>query len=346
MPLPETPAGEEAPDEIMEQGAIWLARRDRGLTRAEQDEYLEWLQADPRHAEAVKRCAAALERMMRLYEWQPAHTADPNPDLFARAPRQRWWRRAAAFTAAAAGLAILAGLAWREREPRPGADERAVKPYLQVNEQVALPDGSRVELKPGCEVVVRYSSIERRVQLQRGEAHFTVWKDHARPFVVEAGAVKVVAVGTSFSVRREPGDLEVLVTSGSIKLEAEKAPGEAEAPVVAAGHRAVIPLAALQAPAELRPVITAISPAEMAQSLAWMAPRLQFHETPLGEVVKQFNRLNRQQLVLGEADLAELRIGGAFRPDNVDAFVRLLEVTFQIRAERGGEHEIVLRRAP
>ena len=34
------------PDEL---AAEWLVRRDRGLTPAEQDDFLQWLAADPRH---------------------------------------------------------------------------------------------------------------------------------------------------------------------------------------------------------------------------------------------------------------------------------------------------------
>src|SRR5438094_10525655 len=76
------------PAAISEQAATWLARRDRGLTPSEQDEYLQWLRADQRHAEVLAQHAAAFERMMQLYEWQPGQSAEPNPDLFA--PRRRW----------------------------------------------------------------------------------------------------------------------------------------------------------------------------------------------------------------------------------------------------------------
>jgi ferric-dicitrate binding protein FerR (iron transport regulator) len=37
-------------------------------------------------------------------------------------------------------------------------------------------------------------------------------------------------------------------------------------------------------------------------------------------------------------------IGGTFRPDNVEGFVRLLETTLDVRSDRRGDHETVLRR--
>src|SRR5687767_14456692 len=73
--------------QVADDAARWLSRRDRGLTPTEQDEYLQWLAADPRHADAIAQHATALERLMSLYEWQPGPDANPNPDLFA--PRRR-----------------------------------------------------------------------------------------------------------------------------------------------------------------------------------------------------------------------------------------------------------------
>mgnify|MGYP002138599143 CR=1 FL=1 len=91
---------------------------------------------------------------------------------------------------AAAGLAAAAAVAigftlW---SPQPGsvAVVAAHKSYLHVNERLALPDGSRVELKDGSDVVVLYSAAERRVKLTGGEAHFTVAKTQAGNFTLKA----------------------------------------------------------------------------------------------------------------------------------------------------------------
>lgn len=343
------------PAEILDAASAWLARRDRGLTPAEQDEYMHWLGADPRHPEALARHAAALERMMQLYEWTPAHDTEPNPDLFAPPPARgrAWWRWSGAALAAAAALA-LGFFLWQQPWSRPEpALVAAPKSHLLVNERLALPDGSRVELKDGTQLVVQYSDRERRVKLTGGEAHFSVWKDAARPFVVDAGGVEVRAVGTAFNVRLEGADVQVLVTEGRVKVEpAPPAVPDGRVPVAApafasVGQRVVVarPVASAIA-SPLTPVITAVTPEEIARELAWQAPRLQFDETPLEQAIAEFNRLNRHQLELGDSRLGDLRIGGTFRPDNVEGFIRLLSTdpSFGIRAEVTGENRTVLRR--
>ncbi len=321
-----------------EQASLWLARRDRGLSAAEQDDYLRWLQASPEHAAAVAQQAAALERMMRLYEWQPSHTAEPNPALFApAAASRRPWRLAAAVGLAAA---LVAGvLAVFGPDNPPAAPAAAPRSYLKVNERLALPDGSRAELRDGSAVVVQYSETERRVRLTGGEAHFTVWKDPSRPFVVEAGGVTVRAVGTAFAVRLGGAAVEVLVTEGRVKVAAT-GPADSE---LGAGDRATVVRPTETAAPPAAPVVVAVSGEEIRQELAWQAPRLQFDETPLAAAIAEFNRLNRRQLVLGDAALATVLIGGTFRPDNVEGFVRLLGTTHGIVAEAGPDGSLRLR---
>jgi len=72
--------------------------------------------------------------------------------------------------------------------------------------------------------------------------------------------------------------------------------------------------------------------------------RLEFESLPLAEVVTEFNLRNRQQLIIGDAATGRLRVGGSFRADNVDAFVRLLEATFGVIAERRADGSLLLRR--
>lgn len=339
------------PDDILEAAASWLARRDRGLTAAEQDEYMQWLSADPRHAEALAQHAAALERMMQLYEWTPAHDTEPNPDLFAPVARaSRPWRWIGLSLAAAAAVALgfsVWSRPWSRPEPAVAAAPRT---YLRVNERLALPDGSRVELKDGTQLVVQYSEKERRVKLTGGEAHFSVWKDKSRPFVVDVAGVEVRAVGTAFNVRLAAQQVQVLVTEGKVSVvqptetassaPAAGAPTVAEAPLyVSVGQQATVVLAAPETPR-----VNAVTNEDVARELAWQAPRLEFNETPLADAVAEFNRLNRHQIELGDPTLGALRIGGTFRPDNVEGFIRSLAPALDLRGERRSDDRTVLRR--
>jgi transmembrane sensor len=80
-------------------------------------------------------------------------------------------------------------------------------------------------------------------------------------------------------------------------------------------------------------------------ALSWQERKLVFSETPLREVVAQFNRRNRLQLILGDAVVSERLMGGTFAADNVEGFLRLLEGSGTIEVERRDDATVVLRAA-
>ena len=327
-----------------QEAADWVARRDRGLSAAEQDAYLQWLSEDSRHAGLIARHEDTVRLLRQLQHWQPAGSREPNPDLFAR-PRRRGRRWALALAAGGAlAAALVFGGFLREPVVKSILPPTAASSFLRHNERQVLTDGSLVELRDGSRIEVQFTAQERRVRLSGGEVHFTVAKNPAWPFVVEAGRVAVRAVGTAFAVRYDPTEVDVVVTEGRVRLEPSGAPGAAlpafESSEIAASHRVLVSLA----PSGPAPAITPVTTEQMRAALAWQVPRFQFFETPLAEAVAEFNRRNPQQVVIGDPELAAVPIGGTFRVDNVDGFVSLLELSLGVRAERNGKGSYVLTR--
>ena len=342
-------------DAIESAAAEWLVRHDRGLTPAQQDEFLSWLTASAAHRESFERHRSMWGDFNALAQWRPEHGTVPNPDLLARYRRPSPWRWAAPALLAAAAVALL--LVWSSANRAPHHATLAFE--ATTYRQETLSDGSVLDLTRGAHVVVQFTAAERRVLLVQGEAQFAVAKNPARPFVVRAGGVEVRAVGTAFNVKLAGPNLEVLVTEGTVhvsqqtvvvtptSMAAGAAAGSAPsaAPVVlaalTAGQRTVIPVATVIAP----PVVVQTSDPEIARLLDWQPRLLDFESTPLAEVVETFNRRNPQRLVIGDEELRALTIVASIRSDNVEGFVRLLEGTMGVRAERTPAGEIVLRRA-
>ncbi|MBI5691776.1 MAG: FecR domain-containing protein [Verrucomicrobia bacterium] len=339
-PEPPSPAAEAR----SQAAADWLVRRDRGLTGAEQDEFLQWLAADPRHGEWLALHRGTVADFSALADWRPEHSEEPNPDLLAPAPRRSPWIR---FGVLAAAAAVVLAVFWAHSTSAPEtAGTRQTDSELKRR---ILEDGSTVELNRGAVVTISFSAGERRATLVSGEALFAIAKDPRRPFVVRAGGVDVRAVGTAFSVRLDSGAVEVLVTEGRVAVAGPAelaapatvaAPPEAPAPtLVDAGHRATLNLAA-GTPPEVVPV----SPQAIARQLNWQPQLLDFSSAPLAVAVAEFNRRNRVQFVLADADLADLPIVASVRSDNVEGFARFLAAAPGLKIERRGAAEIVVRR--
>jgi transmembrane sensor len=347
----------EAPlDRIAHEAAAWVLRCDRGLTPAEQDAFSDWLAADPRHGAQLARHRQHWGRLDGLAQWQPEHSGEPNPDLLAPPPSRLLRFVPIAVTLAAA--AAVAALLFHSRSVDPAATT-ARPPTVAKDAPAAggprvLEDGTVVELNGNAAISVQFTATERRVRLERGEAHFSVTSNPARPFIVNASGIDVRAVGTAFNVRVDATAVEVLVTEGKVRLDSQPAEAlgasGAPAPESSAGplvplletrQRAVVSLGAAPPP----PQIDTLTAGEIERVLAWHHRLLNFTDAPLREIVAEFNRRNTVQLVILDAELAAVRISASFRSDNIEGFVTLFEAGFGARAERRGDSEIVLRKA-
>lgn len=254
--------------------------------------------------------------------------------------------------ATGAGVVCLGALAWFNWPGYSSALKTApaavvASTVVSSVETRTLVDGTIAELSRGAQIVVEYSAARRRVTLVRGNAHFEVAKDAARPFVVTAGDVEARALGTAFAVQLGASTVEVLVTHGTVQVDragpvSSPAPTSSVKPadaILQAGNRVVVELAAARSPL----TIETVSAPEASERLAWRVPLLEFSGTPLSEVIPLFNRHGKPRLSFGDDSIRALQLSGVLRADNTDLLLRLLKVEFGINADRH-EDVVVLRR--
>jgi transmembrane sensor len=292
--------------------AAWIARRESSQwSETDQFELDEWIASSTGNRAAWLRLSCAWQETQRLKTLY--HDAPPGTVPRADEVRLRFFLSAAAIL-----LIFVAAAAWKLL-PSSAAYETEVGAV----EAVPLLDGSRVTLNTNTCIVVDLTQAERSVNLTRGEAYFEVAKDPRRPFVVRVGDERVIAVGTRFSVRRDPDGVRVFVTEGTVRVEEGSA---GQQPYAVAQLR---PGSIAHAVAD-GVVFQTRSVADVEQLLTWRAGYLVFDHTPLAEAVAEFNRYNRRQIVIADSQVATIRIGGNFRATNVEAFLRLVESDFPI----------------
>ncbi len=362
--------------EIEHTAAAWLARRDAGTWAVRDQQSLEaWLAVSVAHRVAFLRLEAAWQQSDRLKAlgagvpagavpardtWTrspfPDHanrfaavaSADESPS-FALAhvpgPRHPATRtqqkplrhRLLRYGAAAACLVVAASLAlgWRHYI---AVDQATYRTAIGDLQEIPLADGSIATLSSDSRIVVSLSRGERHVDLQQGEAFFAVAKDPGRPFVVSANGRQVTAVGTRFAVRRDAADLRVVVTEGLVRLESDRHPD---------GHRqptTLLPAGSVALASDTGVTVTTGSVQRAEEYLSWRSGFVNFHDTPLASAAAEFNRYNTRKLVIGDADVAAMRVGGNFRWSNTDAFVRLLVQAFPVKARQQGDDIVLTRR--
>jgi len=323
--------------EARRQAAKFLAAREAGWSDADATAYAAWRAADIEHERAAADLEATDARLRQLTSATSA--ADLLAEAEALANPHASHRSMSGWLQVAWPFAIAATLIFGFAVVRPRHGDPAAVVATQAR-MLDLSDGSTLRLESGSEVAVQFRREIRRIELRQGAAHFAVAKDAGRPFVVAAGNVEVRALGTAFDVRYRPTEVEVIVTEGKVAVT-HGAATSGEGPLfLVAGERTTV---ARQTPSVVAAKSGSSGDAEVVTRTH--APRLEFSDTPLADVVSQFNRYSRTQLEIADADLASRPVGGTFDADRADVFVDLLASSGDIRIERVSETHVVLRKA-
>ena len=304
-----------AANSIEEQAIAWGCRLDRGaLDAGAEAELTAWLAADPRHRGAFIRALAAWKNLDRL-ALLPVEEEAAADNMFSR---RRILLACGGLAAAAIGMGIVFTKQYHiERY-------QILTPRGEIR-NVLLKDGSSVTANADTQLEVAFERQTRAIDLQRGEAWFSVAKDVTRPFIVTVGNVRVRAVGTAFSVRRLGDGAEVLVTEGVVETWIVNAQNKMER--VAAGLKIFV--SDIAGPS--RPVM---APSEINRRLAWRNGEVVLDGETVADAAAEFNRYNERQLTVDPV-FANRRFDGWFRISDPQSFARAVAASVGARVVTG-----------
>ena len=341
---------------IAEQAAEWyVAHRDGGLDAMQTREFMRWLKASPAHvAEYLTIAGVAQEMAGVARQNQTSHeallaqieaeskvrTLTPSPHRHGEragvrgaklaAPNRHWPGALAAglIVAIAVTLWLLPNRGTQRFETRHG-EQRTWQ----------LPDNTVVRLNSDSAIAVRFNDTRRNVEVTRGQVFFEIAEDEKRPFNVRAGDYLIEDIGTAFDVYRQDNETTVTVVEGRVRVWEEAIPPSAEA--IAAGAApaaaAIAPLADLEAGAQVRiaksGAAKTLPAVNVQKATAWVQEKIVFEADAIATVAAEFNRYNRQQIVIDDAAVGAIPISGVFRSYDVQSFVDFLNGLPGVRAE-------------
>jgi transmembrane sensor len=198
---------------------------------------------------------------------------------------------------------------------------------------VTLADGSRIDLNTSTRIAVHWSRWSRKVELESGEALFSVTHDAHHPFVVESGDLSIRDVGTRFDVRKWPEQVTIAVLEGEVELEDAR---HAKTQRLKAGERNCY---------RESTGLGYRQRADAEQIEAWTHGRLVFRHAPLAEVAAELERYHPVRFVIADPALGRETLSGAFDADDLAPFLNAVEKILPVRAERSSGDTIVLERS-
>lgn len=335
------------------------------ISRADREAFTRWLRESPLNIAELLRVAHvhdALEhfKLWREVDLQAPASQDNVVSLSDAAvpPRRRDERMTTGtlrwFVAASLLLVVFAGAWWAL-----GNRDQIIRSDRAERRQVALNDGSVVQLEPETTLRVRLQAHARYVLLESGSALFHVAKDPQRPFWVRADQTLVRAVGTAFGVEQRDGRVLVTVAEGTVAVTATRDPRSSDAGltgtrsvqvgraaasepgsaaalsevILAAGQQVTVPEAGAASP------VQAVDPDK---ALAWAQGRLVFDNDTLAHVLAEFNRYNRTQLIVRDPQLAGRRISGVFDASDPETLLAFIQAGSPVGIIREGTQQVVI----
>ena len=335
-----------------QEASLWVARIDRGLSKAEVAQLQDWLAEDDKNWDCLFELADLWDRMDRLALLSELFEA-PIAKHNRRGRLGVGWAVAASVMALALGLALLAPgsqLAdWQEQSfQEAGLDNNVYETGLGVHSSVSLPDGTRMTLNTNTRVTVSYTEQERLMVLDRGELHVEVAHEPNRPLRVRAGAKQVEAVGTAFNVHLVDNHrFELIVTEGKVKV-ADYVPERSQSPKSASDQQTPPAQVLKQGQRMLVdsvrevPSPEAMGEADIQAKLSWRDGNLVFRGETLEEALSELSRYTPVTFEISDQELADLRIAGLFKTGDVEGLLTALKENFDIEHSRSGEHRVLL----
>ena len=345
----------------------WVCLHAEEFPKAQREQFVEWLRESPLHVAEMLRIARLNDALDRFEGWisiapapleppetqsnviplRPVASAEVRPHA-----RRGRWLAVAALAACTATVAVI--LTWYQLSSR----WQVIETERGERREVALADGSVLEVSPKTRLRVALMAHRRMVQLERGAALFHVAKNSERPFIVEANHTLVRAVGTAFGVEQRPQGLVVTVSEGKVAVlpnrsfgdrdSALQMPGDtpktanSDAQGTAVDLDSVILTAGQQVAVPHTGRLGTVRKVDSQRELAWAAGRLDFRDEEVAAVIERFNLYNRVQLVVADEQLAHRTVSGVFDASDPESFIAFLASMTPMRILRGDDQKITL----
>jgi transmembrane sensor len=201
-------------------------------------------------------------------------------------------------------------------------------------------------LNANSRVIVEYTDHLRKLTLAKGEVMFNVAHEPQRPFEVIVGDRKVIALGTSFQVRRDDSRAEafaVTLIEGRVAIEPlsgpDALPVAAELP--SSLTRDTTLLTTGQRLRFTKNSADAIDTPQLEKVTAWQHGQLIFDNTSIRDAANEFNRYGKRKLTIDPTVSDSIQVGGVFRIGDPDSFARAMAEAHQLRVTESPKEIII-----
>ncbi|WP_068093646.1 FecR family protein [Novosphingobium rosa] len=305
-------------DQLRQEAAEWFAVMRGPEAEKSQEAFESWLARSEAHTRAYNSICQTFKVTAAL---KPTARGEPSRNSMAgsRTDSAKVIRTSALASIALVAATSLGFFAWQKHQPASeptyassARAEREARYVTSIGEirNFVLIDGSRMTLDTNSIVLAYYTAGQRGFRLVQGRARFYVSKDK-RPFIVRARSTAVTAHGTIFDVELGHGKrIDIHLLQGLVDVQSQTdavhsskgavTPSKTTLTHLAVGQRLTI------GDLPLPPRLSANC------EETWPDGVEAFNNVALSELVAATNRYTKKPVVVGDPQIAAMRISGTF----------------------------------
>jgi transmembrane sensor len=291
-------------DEITDEAAAWLARLNADRrTLADEAAFQAWLAESPAHQ-------TAFEEATMVWELAGGMPHDMLHDM----PRTSRIGRREVLAGLTVGAAVASGFVFLGSR----AEAKVYETQVGERRRVVFEDNSIATLDTDTRIAVKFSDVERLVDLQRGRVNFHVRADGKRPFIVSGAKETIVAHQSNFDVRRDGENISVVLIDGRASVDSG-----GKMAVLEKGDRLVTSADG-----------THLDKPSLLPLLAWQKGQAILENEKLSDAVAEMNRYSAVKLAIDDKTAAELRVSGVYKVGDNLGFARSIARLLPLRVEQ------------
>ncbi len=329
----------------------WMALLESGdITPEEFENYLDWRDSDLSHMAAMEELQKEWKEICKVPVPQPHERPG---DIHSRNGSKQWnWGFGRFITQLISRPSYRAGIAfafimvvfgagfYHYMVPVTETEKTHVFSTVRAEmKTITLDDGSTVHLNAQSRIKVDYTSNQRNITLEQGEALFVVSHNPVRPFLVYAGDGKVQAIGTQFNVKLMP-DFNVMVTlvEGVIRItqDIDKHEGLArilKIPGEMASLRPFFDIDGDMTQENLPEIkITRHNSDPFQDVLSWREGKLVFQGQRLDNVLYEINRHSNHRIILKNKKTEGLPVYAVFNTGDWQGALSAIVKSYPVKA--------------
>jgi ferric-dicitrate binding protein FerR (iron transport regulator) len=237
-----------------------------------------------------------------------------------------FWLRVAASIILVAGLGVtLFMLVNKNTAPKEMVAQTGQNVLIDT-----LSDGSVITLNKRSTITYpsKFKGNTRAIAL-KGEAFFNVAPDKKKPFIISVNDVQVTVVGTSFNIKSENGNTEVVVETGIVQVTKSGKTVELNA-----GEKILVSANDSSATKE-----------KVSDKLYNYYRTKEFvcDDTPLWKLVQVVNEAYNVKIIIGRKELNDKTLTTTFYNESLEQVLEVIRLTFDITVIKKEDGQIILQ---